>query len=170
MSETYRSEPRPYLFDPVQHPDSFRGVLSRRFLAFLLDTVIIAAPVAAAGLLILVFGFLTFGFGWALYGLIGPASILWALAYAGLTLGGPRSATLGMRAMGIEMRQLDGAPMTPVLAVISIVLFWVANSLLTPLVAIVGLFNSRKRLLHDFAIGTVVVNSDERVTELRRYR
>lgn len=169
MSETYR-EPGPYLFDPVQHPDSFRGVLFRRFLAFLLDTVIIAAPVAAAGLLILVFGFLTFGFGWALYGLIGPASILWALAYAGLTLGGPRSATIGMRAMGIEMRQLDGAPMTPVLAVISIVLFWVANSLLTPLVAVVALFNSRRRLLHDLVIGTVVVNSDERVSELRRYR
>jgi len=42
------------------------------------------------------------------------------------------------------------------------VLFWVSISFLTPLVLLVGLFNSRRRLLHDFVLGTVVINSSVR--------
>ena len=171
MSEApYSREPRPYVFDPVSEPEYFHGVLSRRFVAFLLDAVIVAVPIAMAGLVIFVFGFLTLGLGWFLFSLVGPASVVWALIYAGLTLGGRQSATLGMRAMGVEMRQLDGAPMTPTLAVVSVVLFWVATSVFTPLVAVVALFNGRKRLLHDFIIGTVVVNNEARILELSRYR
>jgi uncharacterized RDD family membrane protein YckC len=42
------------------------------------------------------------------------------------------------------------------------VLFWVSISFLSPLVLLVGLFNSRRRLLHDFILGTVVINSSVR--------
>ena len=41
-------------------------------------------------------------------------------------------------------------------------LFWVTISFLTPLVLLVGLFNGRRRLLHDIMLGTVVVNSSVR--------
>jgi uncharacterized RDD family membrane protein YckC len=34
---------------------------------------------------------------------------------------------------------------------------------------IVGFFNERRRLLHDFLLGTVVVNSGRRVAEMQRY-
>lgn len=176
MSDTYRrdepryDEPRPYAFDPVTEPEYFRGVLSRRFFAFLIDAVIICAPIGVAAVLVFVSGFLTFGLGWFLFSLLGPAFIIWALVYTGLTLGGSRSATLGMRAMGIEMRLWYGAPMYPLLAVLSVVLFWVAASVLTPFIAIVGLFNSRRRLLHDLVIGTVVTNDEDRAASLRRYR
>jgi uncharacterized RDD family membrane protein YckC len=42
------------------------------------------------------------------------------------------------------------------------VLFWVSISFLTPLVLLVGLFNGRRRLLHDIILGTVVINSSVR--------
>jgi len=42
------------------------------------------------------------------------------------------------------------------------VLFWVSISFLTPLVVLVGLFNGRRRLLHDVILGTVIINSSVR--------
>jgi uncharacterized RDD family membrane protein YckC len=39
------------------------------------------------------------------------------------------------------------------------VLFWVSISFLSPLVLLVGLFNGRRRQLHDVILGTVVINS-----------
>ncbi len=170
MSETQYGEPRRDAFDPIAEPEYFDGVLGRRFVAFLIDAVLICAPIGAAAVFIFVFGFLTFGFGWFLFSLLSPGFVIWALAYTGLTLGGPRSATVGMRAMGIEMRQSSGAPMNTLLAVLSVVLFWVLLSVLTPFVVLVGLLNARKRLLHDLILGTVVTNSDERTAALGRYR
>jgi uncharacterized RDD family membrane protein YckC len=42
------------------------------------------------------------------------------------------------------------------------VLFWVSISFLTPLILLIGLFNSRRRLLHDIVLGTVVINNSVR--------
>ena len=42
------------------------------------------------------------------------------------------------------------------------VLFWVSISFLTPLVLLIGLFNGRRRLLHDIILGTIVINSSVR--------
>jgi uncharacterized RDD family membrane protein YckC len=42
------------------------------------------------------------------------------------------------------------------------VLFWLSVSFLTPLVLLIGLFNGRRRLLHDIILGTVVINSSVR--------
>jgi uncharacterized RDD family membrane protein YckC len=42
------------------------------------------------------------------------------------------------------------------------VLFWVSVSVLSPLVLLVGLFNGRRRLLHDVVLGTVIINSSVR--------
>jgi uncharacterized RDD family membrane protein YckC len=41
-------------------------------------------------------------------------------------------------------------------------LFWISISVLSPFVLLVGLFNSRRRLLHDFVLGTVVINNSVR--------
>ncbi len=40
--------------------------------------------------------------------------------------------------------------------------YWISISVLTPLVLLVGLFNARRRLLHDFLLGTVVINTSVR--------
>ena len=102
------------------------------------------------------------GLGWALFWLAWPASIVWAIVYYGASLGGPHSATMGMRVMDLELRTWYGAPGYFVLGATHAVLFWVSISFLTPLVLLVGLFNGRRRLLHDIILGTVVINSSVR--------
>jgi uncharacterized RDD family membrane protein YckC len=152
----------PHAFDPVSQPELFRGVLTRRFFAFLIDLLVISIPVILGYLFIAVFGLITLGLGWVLFWLAWPASVLWAILYFGASLGGPHSATLGMRVMDLELVTWYGAPGYFVLGAMHAVLFWVSISVLSPLVLLVGLFNGRRRLLHDIVLGTVVINSSIR--------
>jgi len=101
---------QPHAFDPWMQPELFRGVLTRRVFAFLIDIVVLAIPVILACMFIAVFGVVTLGLGWALFWLVSPASVIWALIYYGASLGGPHSATLGMRVMDLELRTWYGAP------------------------------------------------------------
>ena len=152
----------PHAFDPLLQPELFRGVLTRRFFAFLIDLVVLSIPVILAVVFIAVFGIVTLGLGWALFWLVSPASIVWALVYYGASLGGPHSATVGMRMMDLQLRTWYGAPGYFVLGATHAALFWVSVSFLTPLILLVGLFNARRRLLHDIVLGTVVINSSVR--------
>jgi uncharacterized RDD family membrane protein YckC len=156
---------RPHAFDPWLHPELFSGVLSRRVFAFLIDLVLLSIPVVLAVAFIAVFGVVTLGLGWTLFWLVSPASVIWALIYYGASLGGPRSATVGMRVMGLEMRIWYGEPSYFVLGAVHAVLFWVSITMLSPLVLLVGLFNARRRLLHDIVLGTVVINSEAHATQ-----
>jgi len=150
---------QPHAFDPALEPELFSGILFKRSIAFLIDLVVLAVPVVLGYILIGVFGLLTLGLGWVLFWLAWPASVVWAVVYYGATLGGPHSATLGMRVMDIELRTWYGSPGYFVLGAMHAVLFWVSISFLSPLVLLVGLFNGRRRLLHDVILGTVVINS-----------
>jgi len=153
---------QPHAFDPWTQPELFRGVLTRRVFAFLIDIVVLSIPVILACMFIAVFGVVTLGLGWALFWLVSPASVIWVLIYYGASLGGPHSATLGMRVMDLELRTWYGAPAYFVLGAMHAVLFWISVSVLTPLVLLVGLFNGRRRLLHDIILGTVVIDSSVR--------
>ncbi|MDO9059912.1 MAG: RDD family protein [Bradyrhizobium sp.] len=153
---------QPHAFDPVTQPELFRGVPTRRVFAFLIDLVVLFVPVVLGYLFIAVFGVITLGLGWMLFWLAWPATVVWAVVYYGASLGGPHSATLGMRVMDLELRTWYGAPGYFVLGAMHAVLFWVTISFLTPLVVLVGLFNGRRRLLHDIVLGTVVINSSVR--------
>lgn len=155
---------QPHAFDPYSHPELFRGVLIRRVIAFIIDLIVLSVPIVLAVLFIAVFGLVTLGLGWVLFWLVSPASVIWALIYYGATLGGPHSATIGMRVMDLELRTWYGAPGYFVLGAMHAVLFWVLVSVLSPLVLLVGLFNSRRRLLHDFLLGTVVINNSVRAS------
>jgi uncharacterized RDD family membrane protein YckC len=42
------------------------------------------------------------------------------------------------------------------------VVFYISVSVLSPFVLLLGLFNARGRLLHDFVLGTVVINNSVR--------
>src|SRR6202041_759628 len=148
----------PHAFDPLAQPELFRGVLTRRFFAFLIDLIVLSIPVILAVVFIAVFGIVTLGLGWMLFWLVSPASVVWALVYYGASLGGPHSATIGMRMMDLEMRTWYGAPAYFVLGAMHAVVFWVSVSFLTPAIVLVGLFNGRRRLLHDIILGTVVIN------------
>ncbi|TMK44685.1 MAG: RDD family protein [Alphaproteobacteria bacterium] len=152
----------PHAFDPWLQPELFRGVLTRRVVAFLIDLIVLSIPVVLAVLFIAVFGLITLGLGWVLFWLVSPASIIWALLYYGASLGGPHSATLGMRVMDLELRTWYGAPGYFLLGAMHAVLFWISVSVLSPLVLLIGLFNGRRRLLHDIVLGTVVINNSVR--------
>jgi len=78
----------PHAFDPWLQPELFRGVLTRRMIAFLIDLIVLSIPIVLAILFIAVFGIVTLGLGWALFFLVSPASIIWALVYYGASLGG----------------------------------------------------------------------------------
>jgi uncharacterized RDD family membrane protein YckC len=158
---------RPHAYDPDLNPELFEGVLARRVVAFVIDLIIIALPLVAASMFIFVLGLITFGFGWALFWLLSPASVIWALFYYGTTLGSPASATLGMRAMEIELRTWYGAPAYFVLGAVHAIIYWVSVSVLTPFILVIGFLNARRRLLHDILVGTVMINNAARAASLR---
>jgi uncharacterized RDD family membrane protein YckC len=149
---------KPHAYDPTANPELFEGVLARRVVAFVIDIIIIAIPLVAASVFIFVFGLVTFGLGWALFWLLSPASVAWALVYYGLTLGSPASATIGMRAMELQMRTWYGAPAYFVLGAVHAIVYWISVSVLTPFILLVGFFNARRRLLHDMLVGTIIIN------------
>ena len=158
---------RPHAYDPAISPELFEGVLARRFIAFLIDLTVLTIPVVLAAVFIFILGIVTLGLGFAFYALFYPAMILWALFYCGITLGGPRSATLGMRVMDLEMRTWYGAPAYFVLGAAQAVVFWISVSVLTPFVLLVCLFNRRHRCLHDMLVGTIVINNAARARSQR---
>ena len=153
---------KPHAYDPVAQPELFEGVLARRVVAFLIDFLIISVPVVFLAMFIFVIGLVTLGLGFLFYALLWPAAVLWALLYYGITLGGPHSATLGMRVMDLEMRTWYGAPAYFVLGAVHGILYWVTISFLTPLILLVAFFNERRRLLHDMLVGTIVINAPAR--------
>jgi uncharacterized RDD family membrane protein YckC len=158
---------KPDAYDPATSPELFEGVLARRVIAFIIDIIVIVIPLIVGWMFIFVFGLVTFGLGWALFWLMSPGSVLWALVYYGITLGSPASATLGMRAMDIEMRTWYGAPAYFVLGAVHAIVFWISISVLTPFILVVGLLNIRHRLLHDMLVGTVLINNAARTAALR---
>ena len=158
---------KPHAYDPVSQPELFEGVLPRRVVAFVIDVVIIAVPVVLAAMFIFAFGIVTFGLGWALFWLLPGATFIWAICYFGITLGGPVSATIGMRAVDLEMRTWYGAPAYFVLGAVHAIIFWISISALSPLILLVCFFNERRRLLHDIVLGTVVINNARRAAMLR---
>ncbi len=159
---------RPHAYDPAANPELFDGVLARRVLAFFIDFLVIAIPVVLAAMFIFVFGIVTLGFGWVLYWLLPPASVVWAIVYFGLTLGSDRSATIGMRVMDVEMRTWYGTPAYFVLGAVHAIAFWFTVSFFTPFVLLVAFFNQRRRLLHDILLGTVIINNAQRAASLRQ--
>ncbi|KAA3531389.1 RDD family protein [Agrobacterium tumefaciens] len=140
-------------------PDDWRaysGVLSRRIFAFLIDYAIVLLLCIPAAVIVFFLGVITLGLGFFLY----PALfVIVAVLYFGVTLSGPSQASPGMRAVGIAMARMDGRRIDFLLATVHIALFWIINSVLTPLILLAGLFTERSRLVHDFLLGTVMVRT-----------
>jgi uncharacterized RDD family membrane protein YckC len=158
---------KPHAYDPMAQPELFEGVLARRVVAFIIDFIVISIPVVLAAMFIFAFGIVTLGLGFALYWLLPTATVIWAIVYFGATLGGPRSATIGMRVMDLEMRTWYGAPGYFVLGAVHAIAYWFTVSFFTPFVLLVAFFNERRRLLHDIMLGTVIINNATRASRLR---
>jgi uncharacterized RDD family membrane protein YckC len=155
MTDTPTS--RRFLFDPIDEPDLYDGILAKRVVAFCIDAILVVLLLIPGALILGVLGFVTFFLAWLLYPVL---FAIVALTYIALTLGGPSSATVGMRFTGVELRTWNGKRMFPLLAVMHALTFWFSVGLLTPLVLLVGLLTYRKQLLHDLLLGVVALNAD----------
>jgi len=156
MSQTITLDAGELHYDPAVHPELYEGVRSRRVFAFLIDFCVIAVLMIAAYLAIGVLGIFTLGLLWFLLPAVWPVV---AILYSVLSLGGPHSATPGMRFMGIEIRNLRGERIDYAIALFHALGFWFSVAILTPLILLVALFTARKQLLHDLILGTVAVRS-----------
>lgn len=139
----------------VDEETAYDGVLIRRAIAFIADYIAVGLLYIPAFVVVFFLGIVTLGLGWLLYPVL---FLIIAGLYFGLSVGGPFQATPGMRAMGLQMRRVDGRPIDFMTALVHLVLFWIINAVVTPLVLLVGLFTTHSRLLHDFLIGTEMVN------------
>jgi uncharacterized RDD family membrane protein YckC len=128
---------------------AFAGVRTRRISAFCLDFVLVSilAMMVWTGLFIVSLG---------LTALILPP--LWpfvAFFYNGLTVSGRRMATPGMRLFDLEMRAVDGSPVTFLMAGVHAVMLYL--SWIFPPVFLASLVTGDKRCLHDIFAGVIVV-------------
>jgi uncharacterized RDD family membrane protein YckC len=140
--------------DPDAFPELYEGVVWRRVLAYLLDLVFIAFIAAAIGVVFVVLTLLSLGLLapmlWFLWGLV-------PLAYHTLLLSGPHSATFGMRCFDVELRSVTSERPSFVQALLQTALFYITVSLTCSLILLAVLFNRRRRTVHDFLAGTLVV-------------
>ncbi len=132
------------------------GVLGRRFVAWLIDAVLIAVLLVVLKIVLITFGVLTLGLGLPLLGLLPFVPIAYVLGF----LLSERGATPGQLATGIVLRRNDdfGRP-TGVQALI-----WTVGLALTMIAGafwiLVSLVTVRHRALHDLASGLVVARAD----------
>jgi uncharacterized RDD family membrane protein YckC len=141
-------------YDPVRQAALFDGVIGKRVVAFIIDAIIIGVLWAIAVLAVAILGVLTLGLAWLLFGLIFPAV---GLGYNAITIGGPNSATIGQRMMGLEWRTWYGGKVTPLIAAFHALLFWFSLVIFCPIL-LWALFDPQKRCLHDIFAGVVALN------------
>lgn len=152
-NQTYDHEPANSMQVDWRYLD---GVRTKRVLAFLIDYVMVGILVAVAAVIVFFVGFITLGAGWLLYAILVP---LVALSYVSWTMSGPNQATWGMQIMGIKLARYDGQTIDWMTALVHAVIFWATAVIFAPLL-LAPLFLEHKRMLHDLAMGTLVVRSN----------
>jgi uncharacterized RDD family membrane protein YckC len=141
---------------PIVEPDPARlkGVLWRRPLAYLVDAVIVGVLYWIAFVLLLPLWVISLG-------MLSPVMVLSlgviALAYHTLLIGSSRSATLGQRLFGLEVRRLDGGRPDFLQAFLLTALFYVTVALTSTLILLVALFTRHHRTVHDMLSGTLTL-------------
>ena len=142
--------------NPLSHPEYYDGVLWKRVIAYWIDVAMIALSMCVLTIPIMFLGALSLGALWA------PMMFMLALVpllYHTMLIGGARSATIGMRIMGVKIRVRDGEDPDYVRAAALTLLFYVSMMLTSWLILLVPLFNREKRTLHDMVCNTIVVNN-----------
>jgi uncharacterized RDD family membrane protein YckC len=132
--------------DALAFPEYFDGIAFKRVIAYFIDALIILAIMGGVWI---VFSILTA----MSLGLLAP------LLYHTLTIGADDSATYGMRLLGVTVRTWDGRKPGYLQAALNTVVFYASVGLTGWLILVVALFNDRRRTLHDFLCGTVVINA-----------
>ncbi|MBU6498138.1 MAG: RDD family protein [Rhodospirillales bacterium] len=132
-----------------------RGVISRRIFAWFLDLLLVAMLCSAVWSFCLVFGVLTLGFGFPLFGVLPFIPLL----YTWLFVASPLTATPGQALLGLRVRRNDdlGRP-TPLQALAYALLFYATIALGWFWLA-VTLVSVRHRAFHDMLADLVVIRA-----------
>jgi uncharacterized RDD family membrane protein YckC len=139
--------------EPFDAPGYYRGILARRVFAYWVDLFCIALLVTLAWLVLWLLAIASLGLLSPLLLLLGLIPVL----YHTLSIGGPHSATPGMRLTGVEVRSWTGERPSYLQAFVQTILFYVTVYPTWSLVLLVALFNERRRTLHDILAGTLVI-------------
>ena len=139
--------------EPFAAPTYYQGVLSRRVFAYWIDLICIGLLIVLAWIGFWMLAIVSFGLLSPLLLILGLIPVL----YHTLTIGGPGSATPGMRVTGVEVRSWTGERPSYLQAFVQTILFYVTVYPTWSLVLLVALFNERRRTLHDILAGTLVI-------------
>jgi uncharacterized RDD family membrane protein YckC len=131
------------------------GVMPRRVVAWLIDTIIVGLLVAVLHLALLTVGIVTLGLGLPLLGLLPLVPVVYVVGF--IVLG--RGATPGQKATGLVLRRNDD--LTPPTGLQALV--WTIGLFVTIAAGafwvLVALVTVRHRTLHDLAAGLVVTRA-----------
>jgi uncharacterized RDD family membrane protein YckC len=144
-----------YRATPIDDYWLTEGVMIRRVFAWLIDIVLLGLILTALWFVLLLFGVLTLGLGFALLG----ALPFVPFCYHWLFVAGPASATPGQQALGLVVRRNDDLGRPPLLQAFIYTLIFYLTLATTGLLLLFALFTVRHRTLHDLASGLVVVRA-----------
>lgn len=142
--------------DALAFPEYFDGIAVKRVLAYFIDAAIILAVMAGVWVVFALLTAMSFGL---LAPVLWPGLPLVPLLYHTLTIGGEGSATFGMKLLGVTVRTWDGRKPGYFQAALNTIVFYLSVGVTGWLILVVALFNDRRRTLHDFMCGTVVINA-----------
>jgi uncharacterized RDD family membrane protein YckC len=144
-----------YRATPIDDYWLTEGVMIRRVFAWLIDIVLLGLILTALWFVLLLFGVLTLGLGFALLG----ALPFVPFCYHWLFVASPASATPGQQALGLVVRRNDDLGRPPLLQAFVYTLVFYLTLATTGLLLLFALFTVRHRTLHDLASGLVVVRA-----------
>lgn len=135
--------------DPELHREFYADVTTKRLVAFLIDSLLIMLITAVIIPLTAFIALLFFGF----------LGLVVSLIYRSVSLSN-RSATPGMRLMGIEFRTHRGERLSSGMAIAHTVLFTLSISMVFPqMISIFLMLTTAKgQSLNDLVLGTAVIN------------
>jgi uncharacterized RDD family membrane protein YckC len=140
--------------DPLAHPELYDGLLWRRVFAYLFDCVVMGLLILAGWGGLFVLGILSFGL---LLPFVPLLVALIPVAYHALQVGGGHHATFGMRLFDLEVKTWTGGQPDVWQGLLMAALFYATLAATGSLILLVVVFNHRRRALHDYLAGVVVV-------------
>lgn len=141
--------------DPLQKPDLYDGLLSRRIFAYIIDIFLIFWIVIAAKIGVAIFSVLSF---FILTPLLVTLLAFIPLAYHTFTISGPRSATPGMRLMGLSAYDYTTGQRPNMLqALITTILFYITVAGTGGIILFWPLFHAQRRTIHDIFSNIIVL-------------
>ena len=140
--------------DPLAHPELYDGLIWRRLAAYAFDCVVIGVLVVAGWFALTFLGILSLGL---LLPLAPVALALAPLIYHAVQVGGRQHATLGMRVFDLDVRTWEGDLPDVWQGFLMAALFYATVAFTGSLILLVACFNHRRRTVHDYLSGVVVV-------------